>query len=45
MDISQLQNRPKDGSFDIEAYERSRELKPNHGKVIKESKQVDSWSD
>ena len=32
MDISQLASRPKDGSFNFEAYEATLELKPNHGK-------------
>ena len=34
MDISHLANRPKDGSFDLEAYEQTVEHRPNHGKIV-----------
>ena len=43
MDVSYFKNRPKDGSFNLEAYEAALEHKPNHGKIIKEGK--DEWSD
>ena len=33
MDVSHLADRPKDGSFNLEAYEKTVEHKPNHGKL------------
>jgi len=49
MDISHLSDRPKDGSFDLEAYEQTVEHRPNHGKIlpqVEESKNNKSgtWS-
>lgn len=35
MDVSHFKNRPKDGSFDLEAYEATLEHKENHGKIVK----------
>jgi WD40 repeat protein len=32
MDVSHLADRPKDGSFNLEAYEQTVNHKPNHGK-------------
>ena len=45
LDVSQLQHRAKDGSFDLEAYENTRANKPNHGKISKKAKQNsdDDW--
>ena len=48
MDVSAFANRPKDGSFDMEAYEATLEHKERHGKVtaVVESKmEDDEWSD
>jgi len=36
MDVSAFENRPKDGTFDVEAYEAILVQKPNHGKIVKE---------
>ena len=49
MDVSHFNERPKDGSFNLEAYEATLEHKANHGKIVKESKQEkkdgsDGWS-
>lgn len=46
MDVSYFKNRPKDGSFNLEAYEAALEFKPNHGKLEKPDKGgQDEWSD
>ena len=44
VDVSNLADRPLDGTFDLEAYERSIEdkLKPNHGKVLFDAGDSDS---
>ena len=46
MDVSHFQDRKKDGSFDLEAYEATLEHKPNHGKieVAKPEAGSDEWS-
>ena len=40
MDISYLKDRPKDGSFNLEAYEATLDHKPNHLKPEVEIKEV-----
>ena len=43
IDVSNLADRPADGTFDLEAYERSIQDKnvPNHGKVFKKKHDSD----
>ena len=47
--MSHLESRPKDGSFDLEAYEQGLVLKPNHGKTEARKRADDNmsgdWSD
>jgi hypothetical protein len=49
IDVSHLASRPKDGSFDLEAYEQGLCLKPNHGKVEPKKRTGENmsgdWSD
>jgi hypothetical protein len=50
MDVSHFEERPKDGSFNLEAYEAALDHKPNHGKnetikAAKEKVDSDEWSD
>lgn len=45
IDVSSLEDRPTDGSFDLAAYEQSLELKANHGKTEAKRHKADNNSD
>ena len=45
MDVSYFKDRPKDGSFNLDAYEASLEHKPNHLKPEKVIPEGEEWQD